>query len=281
MASRRSIAGWVFAGVMCTGAAHDARSAASLPDFAGKGDLGWIATGDTFLAPPNGPGPVMSDPAHPRISNAVAVATGRQPTFHMGDVNSPILQPWAKEALRKRNADILSGKPGYTRAVSCWPLGVPGFLLGFVQPIFFVQTPKEVLLTWQEDHEVRHIYMNVPHSAKPRPSWFGESVGHYEGDTLVVDTIGVNGKTYIDHFRTPHSEKLHVIERFRMVDGGKTLEVSVHVEDPGTFTMPWTAIQRYRRVEDGPMIESVCAENNANYFNQDMEPIPQAAKMDF
>jgi len=81
------------------------------------------------------------------------------------------------------------------------------------------------------------------------PSWFGESVGRYEGDTLVVDTVGMNDKTYIDSYRTPHTEKLHVVERFRMIEGGKTLEVKVHVEDPGAFTTPWDAIQRYRRVD--------------------------------
>jgi hypothetical protein len=114
------------------------------------------------------------------------------------------------------------------------------------------------------------------------PSWFGESVGHYEGDTLVVDTIGMNDQTWIDNYRTPHTDKLHVIERFHMIDGGKTLEVNVHVEDPGAFTMPWNAIQRYGRAEFGPMIEVSCAEGMTNnYFNLDAEPIPQANKADF
>jgi hypothetical protein len=271
-----SVALWL-AGVSAAFAAP----ASSPPNFSPTTSVGWVAVGDMFMPPPGGPGPVRDDPAHPRISNALAAATGKQPSFHMGDVNSPVLQPWAKEELRKRNAAILAGKPGYTRAVSCWPLGVPSFLLGFVQPIFFVQTPKLVLLTWQENSEARHIYMDVPHSVNPKPSWFGESVGHYDGDTLVVDTIGLNTKTYIDHFRTPHTEKLHVIERFRMIDGGKTLEVGVHVEDPGTFTTAWNGIQRYRRVEDGPMLEAPCAENNVNIFNEDREPMPQAARPDF
>jgi hypothetical protein len=269
----------LFLAVAATQSASAAPSGA--PDFSGKGDVGWIAVGDMFMPPDTGPGPVRDDPAHPRISNALAAATGKQASFHMGDVNSPVLQPWAKEALRQRNAAILAGKPGYTRAVSCWPLGVPAFLLGFVQPIFFIQTPKEVLLTWQEGHEARHIYMNVPHGHDVKPSWFGESVGHYEGDTLVVDTIGMNDKTYIDHFRTPHSDKLHVIERFRVIDGGKTLETRIHVEDPGAFTTAWNAVQHHRKVEDGPMLEVDCAENNNGFFSQDVEPMPIAAKPDF
>ena len=71
---------------------------------------------------------------------------------------------------------------------------------------------------------MRHIYLNVPHSENPKPSWYGKSVGHYEGDALVIDTVGFNDKTFIDNFRTPHSDKLHAIERLRLVEGGKFLK---------------------------------------------------------
>ena len=98
-----------------------------------------------------------------------------------------------------------------------------------------MQTPKEVVMIFSGDQQVRHVYLDVPHSANPKPSWYGESVGHYEGDTLVVDTIGRTSKTFVDNYRTPHSEQLHVIERWRMTDGGKTLEVRFRVEDPETF----------------------------------------------
>ena len=128
-------------------------------------------------------------------------------------------------------------------------------------------------MIWEEDHMARHVYLTDKHSPIVMPSWFGESIGHYEnGDALVVDTIGLNTRTFVDSFRTPHTEQLHVIERFRIVEGGKALEVNVRVEDPGAFTMPWSALQRYRRVEQGPMREAVCAENNANFFNYDVEP---------
>lgn len=82
----------------------------------------------------------------------------------------------------------------------------------------------------------------------------GESVGRYEGDTLVVDTVGLSTRTFVDNYQTPHTAQLHVVERFRMIDAGKTLEVNVRVEDPGAFTTPWNALQRYRRVGQGPMI---------------------------
>ena len=251
------------------------------PNFAVNSNVGWIAYGPLFLPPLTGPGPVMDDPAHPWISNGIAAATGQQPTFPMGDANSPILQPWAKAELRKRNEAILSGKPGYARRASCWPMGVPGFLLLPVETNYIIQTPTEVVMVSGVDHETRHIYLNVPHSERVKPSWYGESVGHYEDDALVVDTIGMNDQTWIDDFRTPHTDQLHVVERFRIIDSGMTMEVNVHVEDPGAFTTPWNAVQRFRRVEQGPMLEMSCAENNRNFFNQDIEPIPQADRPDF
>jgi hypothetical protein len=275
-------ASWLICGVLAVMACPPAR-AATIPDFAPTAAAGWIPAGDVFLPPASGAGPVMNDPGHPRISNAVAAATGQTPTFHMGDAKTALLLPWARAAIANRNAEILAGKPGYIVSVACWPLGVPSFLLGFQQPLFFAQSEKEVLITWQQDHEVRHIYMNVPHTEHPKPSWHGESVGHYEnGDTLVVDTIGISDKTFVDHFRTPHTTQLHVVERFRLTDGGKAIEVAVHVDDPGTFTQSWDAMQRYRRNDRaGPMIEFICAENNNGFFGQDVDPMPVADHADF
>ena len=119
------------------------------------------------------------------------------------------------------------------------------------------------------------------HSENLKPSWYGESIGLYEGDTLVVDTIGLNDRTFVDGFGTPHTKELHVIERFHLTDGGKVLEANVRIEDPGAFTTPWEARQRYRRIEVGPMGESTCAEGNFNYFNLDVDPLPQEDKQVF
>ena len=110
-----------------------------------------------------------------------------------------------------------------------------------------MQGPNKVLLIYQGNQEVRHVYLNVPHSANPKPSWYGKSVGHYDGDTLVVDTIGLSTKAVIDNYHTPHTEQLHVIERYRVVNDGKTLEVNLEIDDPGTFNAPWKAVQRYNR----------------------------------
>jgi hypothetical protein len=147
--------------------------------------------------------------------------------------------------------------------------------------LFFVQTPKEVWILQEADHRVRRIYLDQPHSANPKPSWYGESVGRYEGgDTLVVDTIGMNDKSFVDSYRTPHTTALHVVERFKLVDGGKALEVNFTVDDPGAFNSPWSAAKRWLR-KRANLVEEACAENNANYFNYAVEPMPQADKPDF
>jgi hypothetical protein len=129
----------------------------------------------------------------------------------------------------------------------CYPGGVPGQLLWPFEPVYFIQNPKEVWMIWQRDHLVRRIYLTDKHSEHVTPSWFGESIGHYEnGDTLVVDTVGLStGISYIDNFRTPHSEKLHVVERFTIERGGKGMSALVTVEDPDTFNAPLTMTRRW------------------------------------
>jgi len=263
---------------------------AAIPNFGMDSKIGWLAgvpgskdpLGDDFLPPPDGPGPVASDKDHPYIDNQYAARMGIQPTFHVADLNNPILQPWVREELRKINKRVLAGEAVFTPKERCWPIGVPAWLLYPAQPVYFLQTPKEVVLIWSEDRMVRHIYLNEKHSANVKPSWFGESVGHYEnGDTLVIDTIGLNTRTFVDQFRTPHSEQLHVVERYRIIEDGKALEAIATVDDPGAFTTPWRGMQRYRRVQQGPMQENVCSENNEGYFERAAEPIPTADKPDF
>jgi hypothetical protein len=243
--------------------------------------FGWLEIGDDLLPPPSGPGPVMSDPAHPYHSNI----SGLHPTFRVADLTNPILQPWVVERLRQTNARVLSGKVPFQAHERCWPTGVPGFeVFSLIRPIYFLQSPKEVILINEGDFQVRHIYMNVPHSKNPKLSWYGESVGHYEnGDTLVVDTIGMNDKSFVDNYLTPHTTQLHVVERFQVTEGGKTLRVSITVDDPGAFKMPWAAVQIYRWQQrgNGDWDEDICAENNDNYFGYDMAPMPVAITPDF
>jgi hypothetical protein len=257
-----------------------AAETASPPNFAPDAATGWLAQDDEFIPPPSGPGPILSDPAHPYIS-FYKFPRNLHPTFRVADLSNPILQPWTRERLRKVNERSLASAVVAIPKERCWPVGVPAFDILPATPVFFLQSPKEVVMIWMQDHWPRHVYLDVPHSANPKPSWFGESVGHYEGDTLVVDTIGLNDRTFVDNYQTPHTDALHVVERLRMIDGGKTLEVNIHVEDPGAFTTPWNAIQHYRRVATGPMIEIACAENNDDHFHHGLEPMPQADKVDF
>src|SRR5205085_7545345 len=143
----------------------------------------------------------------------------------------------AKEIMKRENDKVLAGGIAYTPRSSCMPAGVPLFLMFPVaEPLYFVQTPKRVSMIFAGDAQVRRIYLDVPHSNNPKPSWYGESVGHYEGgDTLVIDTIGFNDRTFLDNYRTPHSTKLHVIERWKVSADGNTVDISVFVEDPGVF----------------------------------------------
>ena len=115
------------------------------PNFAPDPNVGWYAYNRIFIPPASGPGPMQQDPAHPYVSNDEFRVTGRQPTQHLADLNNPILQPWVREVVRKRNELVLSGKLVASPTASCWPKGVTGFLLSpMTQPMFFIQGPKEV-----------------------------------------------------------------------------------------------------------------------------------------
>jgi hypothetical protein len=271
------------------------------PNFAPDANVGWYAYNRQFIAPASGPGPVQQDPERPYVSNDEFRVSGKQPTDQLADVNNPILQPWARDVIRKRNERVLAGKPANPPHASCWPVGVPGFILRpMTEPMYFIQTPKQVVMILSSKQEIRHIYLTDKHSANLKPSWYGESIGHYEGDTLVVDTIGIDDRTWVDGFGTPHTKQLHVVERFRLTEGGQGLEANVHIEDPGAFTTPWNGIQRFRQYEaavrkvgadriaqlasiaEGPMQELICADNPKAFFaGQDVLPLPQTKAPEF
>jgi hypothetical protein len=258
-------------------ASSGAQPKAAPPDFSSN-FVGWVGlngAGPFFEPVPGRLPPVVSDPAHPFVPNG----TNAQPSFRIADLSDPNLKPWVKERMKKDIDEVLAGKIAFTPSSSCVPAGVPLFMgYGGPNPIVFLQTPKEVWIIFMSDQQVRRIYLDVPHSAHPKPSWYGESVGHYEGDTLVIDTIGLSDKTVVDVYRTPHTEKLHVVERWRMVDGGKAMEAVFTVDDPDAFFQPWTGMRRYRRGQQEPD-EIVCAENNSN--NLFDYHIPMAEKPDF
>ena len=167
-------------------------------------------------------------------------------------------------------------------------------------PMYFLQAPKVVVMILSSKQEVRHVYLTDKHSPNVKTSWYGESIGHYDGDALVVDTIGIDDRTLVDGFGTPHTKQLHVIERLHLIEDGTVLQANVHVEDPGAFTMPWNAVQRFRQYEaavrqmsveritqlasapEGPMTEMICADNPSSFIaDPSALPIPQAVAPDF
>src|SRR5258705_2427935 len=187
---------------------------------------GWISPGG-FLEPPAGMrGPIRQHPAHPFHGNLDGPG---QVTPAIGNWEDPVLKPWAAAHMKMTNDEVLSGQRSlaFTAQSRCHPGGVPGQLLYPIEPMYFLQTPKQVWMIWQRDHMVRRIYLTEQHSEIVKPSWFGESIGRYENGELVVDTIGLSTRfSFIDNFRTPHSQKEHVGERYKISDDGTTLSAS-------------------------------------------------------
>ena len=234
-----------------------------------------------FMPPPSGPGPVRDDPAHPHHGHRQGVEgkPDLDATPWVADLSNPILKPWVASALKK-NAELgLAGDEVSPPHVYCRPSGVP-LSLALLENVRLVQTPSKITIVYQRDHQVREIYLNADHSKNPVPSYYGESVGHIDGDTLTVDTIAMNDRTVTDLYNMPHSDAIHVVERYHLVDGGKTLQVDFTVDDPKAFNMPWSAVVHYRRTQ-AAFEEVVCAENNIDVTTGKLYAIPIAAKPDF
>ncbi len=265
----------------CAIAADAAEGAASAPDFSGLWTRTWKDAG-TFDAPPSGQGPIMIDPAHPRVPRNGQTANPNPNVTSdpwVADLSNPILTPATRAKLKAISDAELAGVPHLEMQAMCLPPGVPG-ILNLRDYVQIVQTPEEVLILYSRDHWARHIHMNVPHSKNPKPSWFGESVGRYEGDTLVVDTIAMNDKTHSDRFGTPHSDRIRVVERYTLVPDRTRLNVLFTVDDPGAFTMKWSGRADYRP-DDWFFEENVCAENNRPTGAGFDIPMPIAASSDF
>jgi hypothetical protein len=275
--------------VASVGCVWSAPAKDSIPELGGR-EFAWnVNFWDYQLDPPpgSGHGPMKTDPAYPynsQIQNGGLFRDGEL-TVSIMNTKDPILKPWAAKQIQETNDELLSGKRKlpFNAQSRCWPGGVPGQLL-FLEPLYFIQTPKEVLMLWQRNSFVRHISLTSKHSANVKPSWFGDSIGHYENDdTLVVDTIGLAGgkNHFIDNFRTPHTDGLHVVERFTISPDAKSLTVIVTVEDPATFNGPLTLKNIWRR-NNVAIEESVCADDGGvDHFQQNLYPIPVADKPDF
>jgi len=273
MATPKSVLAWlsVAAAIAGLGPAAAQPAPKNVPDFSGS----WQRDDPPmmlFQPPPSGQGPVRVHPLYVKQS----LVDG----LFIGDPDDPLLKPWVAAALKEKAYRQLVNQEEILPAHSlCWPSGVPG-ALRLREPVKFLQTPNQITILYQRDHQVRRVYLDGPHSANPKKSWYGESVGHYEGETLVIDTVALDERAPLDWFLTPHSDAIHVVERYRMIDGGRRMEVHFFVEDPNAFTQPWSAVVHYRRGV-ASIEEIICSENNKNASTNDDYPIPMATKADF
>jgi hypothetical protein len=276
-----------------------APSAASIPDFSGA----WAHPGLGFGPPLSGPGPVRNKSRLPSgVSNFDQL---------VGDYSNPILKPEAAEVVKKLGEISLSGRAFPDPDNQCLQNPVPYIFWNFY--VRLLQQPDKVTIIYQHDSDFREVRLNRPHPATVIPSLHGDSVGHYEGDTLVVDTVGVKLGPYrmIDRFGTPYTPALHVVERYRLLNyeatkealalaakewpraganvdldyRGKGLQLEFTVEDAGVFTMPWSATITYGRDASG-WDERVCAENvqheyDGHFFSDKDAHVPTADKPDF
>jgi hypothetical protein len=268
---------------------------AAIPDFSGV----WSHPALPWFEPlPSGPRPVTNTSRKNSVSNYDEL---------VGDYTNPILQPWAAEVVKKFGEISLAGVTYPNPANQCWPEPVP-FLFKHMA-MEMLQLPHQVVMLFSEDHEVRHVRLNQSHPEHVTPSWYGDAVGHYEGDTLVIDTVGIKADrpfAMVDLFGTPYTDKLHVVERYRLLDfeavkgdleraakenwrpGGpvnpdykdKYLQVHFTIEDPGAFMTPWTATIIYLRDRlEWP--EIACAENPLGFHHDKDADIPHADRPDF
>ncbi len=253
------------------------------PDFSGV----WGRNTIDYSAPPSGKGPLKN------ISGSRNVM--------VGDYNDPMLKPWAAEIVKKNGEIAKTGDAFPTAHNQCWP-EPPPYIFGN-QQLQVLQQEGQVILMYSHGPQTRRVRLNGAHPAKVTPSWYGDSIGHYEGGTLVVDTIGIKVAplSTVDRYGTPHTEALHVVERFHMVEQaagtaeplrrggfqgdvddavdraykGKLLRVDFTVDDPGAFNMPWSASVVYNRAR-GLLIEDVCAENIHDYIMNRDSAVPKA-----
>src|SRR6516164_11704360 len=200
------------------------QQASPIPDFTGT----WVRPYFGVEPPLSGPGPVTNSLRCRKISQCAPFRgrDGVESYFGLvGDYTNPILKPQAADTVKKYGEIELSGLPNATARSECWPDGVP-LVFAFEEGMHLLQQPDKITIVYDYDHQVRQVRMNQPHPAPVMPSWYGDSVGRYEGDELVIDTVGVKiGRfSMFDWFGTPYTEHLHLVERYRLLDYEATMK---------------------------------------------------------
>ena len=291
-----------------------ANATASIPDLTGM----WNHPAFPWFEPPaSGPRPVTNKVRWPRLFGSAPAGTLALPPTKdedgisdydqlVGDYTNPILQPWAAEVVKKFGEMSLAGVTYGNPSNQCWPEPPPFIYKQAL--VLILQRPDAITLVYSGNMDVRHVRMNQPH--KDTPALYGDSIGYYEGDTLVIDTIGIRtDRPYamIDLFGTPYTKALHMVERYRLRDyddvkdaiernkkenwlfagdvfsghRGKFLQLELTIDDKGVFTTPWTSTLTY---VPGPNAwpEVVCAENpHQYYYDRSDANVPRADKPDF
>jgi hypothetical protein len=272
-------------------------SAADIPDLSGF----WGRNTFDFEPVPSAP---------PPIANLYRLPSGSSdPTRPAGDYNNPILKPEAAAIVKQRAEKALAGITFPDPSTRCAPYNPP-FVAAMQLGVQFLQKKDGITILYNQDDQVRHIRLNAKHPDRVTPSWKGDSVAHYEGDTLVIDTTGIkaDSQSVVDRYGTPLGEGAHVVERYRLIDGtaakqaqalhekeagrlggamtadenyAKGLELQLIIENPAYFKQPLPVRVTYRRTIL-PWQEQVCAENADNqYAVAASPPIPKADKPDF
>lgn len=237
-----------------------------------------FAAGAAAPAPTGTAAPASAQPAPPLVLRGpgslagIWVTTGyktsrvsaRSRVAVTSEGKPPPLLPAAAALLEKRLADADRGYPYPITLSSCLPGGMPMMMIaGAPYPIQILETPGQVTMIFEEQNHFRVIHLGGTHPDDPDPSFMGHSIGHWEGDALVVDTVGLTDRTTIDQVGTPHSDALHLLERFRRVDRG-TLEVLMTLTDPKTFGAPWQTRAVFKTVPPGTGVSEYICENNRN-----------------
>jgi hypothetical protein len=217
--------------------AADWAALAKLPDFTGVWEV-------TFGPPPGGRG--AGAPGRGRGARAGGLPAG------------PQLTPAYDEKRRAR----LANPPEDSQAANCLPPGMPG-IMGQPYPMEFLLTPGLVTIVIEAYTQVRHIYTDGrPLPDDPDPKFHGTSIGHWEGDTLVAETVGFSPQTDIAP-NTPHGDKTKIVERFRLADP-ETMTIETTVTDPEALAAPWVSSRTLRRHRAWTIAEYICEENNRN-----------------
>ena len=223
------------------GQAHT-RKQAAIPDLSGN----WLGSPPTFS---------ISDPSGKKTGTAEDDTPYRPETLAKLKSERPETGP---------NATFDTDDP---RIVYCDPIGIPRIYV--VPNLFkFVQTPDYVYMQFEYGTLGRQIAMNREHPKDPDPTWWGDSIGRYQGDTLVIDTVGFNDKTWLDHVGRPHSDELHLIERFRRIDHD-TLQLDLTIDDPKAYTRTWYGRKIFKRSQRD-FVEHSCSMSENEHFRQNV-----------